>query len=708
MNVGLRWQNFESQKDDGSIDFEMQKKKQIDATQYWASCYTNSINMRETETENVKNSMNAYIGINNKQWDSKSVSALIKQGRPVNTFNVIKPNIDKVYGQIVNNPNTITFTPINQGMGSGTNIVQSLYDYDYERGGWEKEKHRFVKDALIHTGVLEMYKDYTHSKIGNVGLRSLNRYLDIVFDPYWNTDSMSDCKYAFKSTWMTERDLKDNYRLKSEEIDNAIRSFERMDGIQDYQEDVVSLQERNTEFYDQQRNRYRVIEVVYMQRIPKDRIYSKKLKRLMEENELPDIKRTSDITIAENEDYVKLTEYEDVCKVMTIAPAVEHGLILQEGDHPVQVGKLPFYVASADNTMGERQGLVTGMIDAQMTLNKRTSMITGNQITATNGAIIVKENFFKNTGEAKNFEQNRNVPGKVFYADDNAKLQDGIMPVPQTRIPEGLEESIQWTERFMENYTNSNAAVSGRSEGANESGALFEAKKIQSQIAHVGIMEILAQVDKEIAEDYFYFHKKIYSGKYRTLTNAKTGEQFEINKPMHVTDPEVQNGQFNEYLANADENGWFKVNDIAKLPRHDVVIKRSELGLDQKQRSLSIFSEMSQRTKNPILQSIYEKAMLPLIDMPEQYVPQAEDAADIFIELQLAQMKNNIKLLGDGMVQSDINTQMLQAQAGQQMQQPPQQAMDARQVANTSGNGNLPENVASDNSGANNMSASDI
>jgi hypothetical protein len=705
--AGLSFEVHESQRDDGSINLTMQKEKQLEATRYWSSNYTNSIRVRQVETDNVQASMNAYIGINNKQWPDQAVTELLAQGRPVNTFNMIKPNIDKVYGQIINNPNNITFTPINNQNISPINIVQSLYDYDYERGAWEKEMHRFIKDALIHTGVLEMFKDYTHSKIGNVGVRSLNRFLDIVFDPYWNSDNIADCNYAFKSEWMTSRELKDNYRTKSAEIDNAIASFESRDGIQTYSEDVEVLQERNTEFYDQQRDRYRVIEVVYMQKIPRERMYSKKLKRLLKENELPDVKRVSDITIADNEDYVKLIDYEMVCKVMTMAPAVQHGLILQEGDHPVQVGKLPFYVASSDNTMGERQGLVTGMIDAQTTLNKRQSMITGRQITETNGGIIVKESFFKDKAEHKKFVKKRNVPGMVFTADDNAKLSDGILPIPTGNSPENLETTVSWTEEFMEKYTNSNAAVSGRSEGANESGALFEAKRTQSQIAHVGIMENIAQIQKQIAEDYFYFHKKVYAGKYRSFTNAKTGKQFEINKSVNVGEMDAENAAFNQYLASADANGRVTINDIANLPRHDVVIKRSELGLDQKQRSLSVFAEMSQRTKNPVLQSVYEKAMLPLIDMPEAFIPVAEDAADIFIEFQLAQMKNNTKLLMDGMIQSDVNTKTLVAQSGQPRQGAVEPAKDARQVGNTPGNGNLPESVASDSSGANNQTASD-
>jgi len=94
-----------------------------------------------------------------------------------------------------------------------------------------------------------------------------------------------------------------------------------------------------------------------------------------------------------------------------------------------------------------------------------------------------------------------------------------------------------------------------------------------------------------------------------------------------------------------------------------------------------------------------------------------ELAADAFVELQMAQTKNNVKLLVDGMIQSDINTKMLQAQAGQaaQPQQPggeapasPDQAQDARAVANGPGNGNLPEALAQDSSGANNQAASDV
>ena len=701
-DTGLMLDFWESQKPNGDIDLEAQKMKAIETTRFYSDLYTNAVNAREQERTNAENAFNDYIGINGRQWDSHALKILTEQKRPANTFNLIKSSVDKVYGQLVMNPNTINFTPINQSETSEVNIVQSLYEYDFERGNWQKEKNKFTKDLIIHTGILEIYKDYRHNNVlGNISIRSLNRFTDIEFEPFWNTDDMNDCQIIFKPTWKTARQLKDEYKTKSIEIDEAIKSFERRDGYSPYTETKEELAQRTTEYYDTEKDRYRVIEVVYMQKVMKTKRYSQDMQRFLQDNENPDTMRGSNDTI------IDYQECENACKVIIMVPGVQHGLILQEGKHPIQIGRLPFFVASADMTMGVRQGSVAIVSDAQRVLNKRQSMITGNQITSTNGGLIVKENFFKDNAEYNNFVLNRNVPGKVFKADDNAKLSDGIMAVPTGQEPRDLFESVKWAEQFIEKSLNITDSISGRSGGANESGTLFESKKSQSQIAHVNISETIAQIDKELAEGYFYACKSIYKGPRRTLTNAKSGKQIEINKRVMVESQEIgeseEGGPIVNYLSNFET-----INEIATLPRHDVVIKRSELGLDQKQRSLSIFSEMMQRSNNPIFKSIYEMAMVPLLEIPEELIPSMNQAGQMFVELQIAQTKNNIKLLNDAMIQSDINTKMLQAQSGQQQQQQGQPAPDARQVANGAGMGNLPEGIAKDSSGANNQSASDV
>jgi hypothetical protein len=700
--VGLKFQYHESQDSKGEIEKAMQKRHAWENTRYWSNMFTNTVRANKEDRDNFRKSEDIYVGIGNRSWDSKSLATLTSQGRPANDLNIVKPNIDKVYGQILRNPNKITFTPRNQNQAPKTNMVQSLYEYDYERGNYQKEWARFVKDTLNHTGVMEMYKDYTHSALGNIGRRALNRYIDIEFDEFWKTDDIRDCSHCYKSKWMTARQLRDEYNVKNnDEIDLAIKSYENRDGTQYEVEDPQYLAENDSLFVDSRRHRFRVIEVIYMQKVHKEKIYSRKLRRYLEDNENPDYKRGNNETIVENDDYIKRVEVINICKVMTMAPGLVHGLILQEGDHPLQVGHLPFYVSSTDNTGGIRQGVSTGLVDCQVTYNKRNSMITGNQITSGNGGLIVKEDFFKDEKEFKRFRSKKAVPGEVFKASSDAR-SDGIMQIPRNDLPPGTQDSVNQMFEFAEWYTNSTAAVSGRSEGANESGILFRDKKEQAQVAHVGLVETLASIEKMFAEDYFYACKTVYKDKERSFTNARTGEQFTINEKVPLSEDD-ENYSIVDELAN-----YKTVNEIATLPRHDVVIKKSELGLDQKQRALSIFSEMSQRTKNPIAMSIYEKAMAPLLDMPEQYVEQLELAADVFIELQLAQTKNNIKLLNDGMIQSDVNTQTLVNQTGTPANgQQFQQAQDARSVANTPGNGNLPETVASDSSGANNQAASD-
>ncbi len=699
--TGLRFEHWESQDKDGDVIKDMQRKGAIETTRYFSSLFTNANRLKQVETNTAKASLDTYIGIDGRQWNDKSRQKLDDQNRIANTFNVVKPNVDKVYGQIVLNPNTTTFTPINQKDGSKGNIVQSLYEYDYERGGWQREINRFIKDTLIHTGVLEMYKDYSHSPLGNVGLRALNRYLDVRFDPYWSTENIADCEYIFKSSWRTARELKDTYRVKSKEIDMSINTFERRDGASIDNDSLEVLASRDSEFYDATRDRYRVIEVTYMQKVYKTKKYADKLKEYKEDNENPDTNRGA------NESIIDYDEYENICKVITMAPGVSHGLILQEGNHPVQIGKLPFFVASADATMGERQGLVTGVIDAQVNLNKTKSMITGNQVVSTNGGLIVKRNYFKDDAEKARFAKDRNVPGNVFYADDNAKLSDGIIPIPTSRPPEGLDRNAELTEQFIEKYMNNTDAINARS-GSNESNLLFQSKKTQTQVAHVGVMEIIAQVEKEIAEAYFYFCKKVYKGPKRSFTNAKSGEQFTINdrKPIagdKFASLEFGNASVNNFLANYET-----INEIATLPRHDVVIKRSEHGLDQKQTTLNTYDQMMQRSVNPAMKALWEKYMIPLMDVPQEGIDAMQAAADIFVTFQMAQMKTQIRQMNNATVQSTIQTDQMQQQAGQPQQGAQPQIQDARNVGNGPGQGNTPESIAQDSSGTNNQSASDV
>jgi len=621
------------------------------------------------------------------------------------------PKIDKIAGQLILNPNMLNYTSINQNTTDATNAMDSLYQYDVERGNWAKAKNRWIKDILIHTGVAEMYVDYTHSKLGNISIRPLNRVTDVEWDGYWNGDKINDCRVIYKPVWLTARQIKDEFNTKSEEIDSSINQYERLSGMSDTVDTRIELANRNGDFYDSTTGRYRVIECIYMQKTPRTRQYSEKLNRWLKENENPDVMREQGDLVSEFNDSV------DICKIMTIAPGVDNGIVLNEGEHPVQVGRLPFYIKSADNTMGTRQGKVQGMIDAQTTFNKRTSMQTSHQLTANNGAILYREDLFADKDVEKDFNANSTVPGKKFKVDANANLRDGIAPVPRVNMPDGLQQSIDAAAEFMDISVNETDASAGRSGGANESSVLFVNKRNQSQVAHVTVSEEVAQGEKDMAEDYFVLAKVVYKGVNRSLTNAKTKEKFEVNKRINVEDFDRSNvptnATVNEYLSS----GYVVQNEIETLPRHDVIIKRSELGLDQREKNLSVFSEMSQRTINPILKSQFEKAMIPLLELPSGNVPAMMNSADIFVTFQIAQIESQMIAMQLQTEQGKIQLEQMKAQAAQPPQAEGGQAQiagpltpggDSRSAANGAGQGNLGDGVAQDTTNVNNNSASDV
>jgi hypothetical protein len=292
-------------------------------------------------------------------------------------------------------------------------------------------------------------------------------------------------------------------------------------------------------------------------------------------------------------------------------------------------------------------------------------------------------------------------------------------------MPPDLQASIDWTQNFLSIYPNNTDAISGNSGGANESNILFESKKGQAKVAHAGLVGVFEDIKDQDAEDYFLLHKVVYKGPRREMRSA-TGDKIDINRKVapnleQAVKAKMPNATVNYYLAgvpvgSAVEADVVIFNEIAKLPRHNVIIKKSELGLDQKQQTLSLFFQMSNSTSNPISKSIYEAAMAPLLEVTPDIAEKLKVAGEINFELQIAQVKGNIITINSQNAIAEVNA----AQAMQQLQQmgqpprvgqeaPPEQPNgDARTAGNAPGQGNLPVPIADDASGTNNKSASDI
>ena len=288
------------------LSYQETRPNRQETVSYMANQFSASIIANKEDRDSAEASFNAYIG---NQWEPEAIKVLTGQGRPINTFNHIMPKIDKVVGQLILNPNEIMFSAQNQDKVSASNIMTSLYEYDKNRSHYDRVKARWIKDVAIHTGVMEMYIDYSHSKLGNISYRNLNRITDVEFDSFWTTNEIKDARIIYKPVWLTARQIKDQFNTKNEEIDWAIKSYEQVSGQSNNVTSITDLASRSSDFYDGENCRYRVIECIYMQKTPYTKYYSKKLNRWLEENENPDTFRSQGDVVGKTEGH------EDICRL---------------------------------------------------------------------------------------------------------------------------------------------------------------------------------------------------------------------------------------------------------------------------------------------------------------------------------------------------------------------------------------------------------
>jgi len=618
-----------------------------------------------------------YSGVDGSQWPKEAKEALKEQQRPLHTFNFCQGIVKTTLGQLEQQPFETHFDPIDADKVDETGTLQELFDYNYERGDWEFAKLQMKRDGLIIQGVAQMFVDYKHDPLGDVGLKAKNPFYT-VFDPYWQTNDMADCRGIYSMTWMTAAQIKRDYRKKNAQIINAI---ERDKWADNETQVIEKAYDRTPEYFDTINTLYKVIEFIYTERQSVKRVFNTSSGKFESDFDAPDVQSLSDDNFnammrIQGSSLILKKEERTICKIITICPALGMDLILEEGMYPLQLGRLPFVTWSAENVYGERQGVIDLIADAQSVLNKRESVATYILGMQGNPNYWIEEGAFTEQAEKKKFKSTQSNGGQVFDLAEGGigkiQLMDRGAP------PNEMWAASDRAERHIRELSGVVSASQGRGEGANESGILFDAKREQALVQLEMMSRTLKRVDQELGDMFFYAAKQIYSGPTRQFKNKKTGTLTTINK--------FGVGAFGE--VSVEKN-------IAELSRHNVLISEAPMGTTKKREFLSKYIELIGTISNPMLRAMIEPQVLRYADLPEDITSQMQQATDKFLELQN--------------VQADLQI----ATANQQIQQlgapPPQQAegggflgslesalsggADAVDVSKMKGLGNLPNNA---------------
>lgn len=608
-----------------------------------------------------------YSGVNKGQWDKEALERLRQEGRPAHTFNLILPKVTDKVGQLDDNPTQTNFVSREPENQDDVNVMQKLYDYDFATGGWQSKLTQMKRDGCIHTGILQPYINYERDPLGNVDFRVRNA-TQTWFDSNWQTENIKDCRYAFTSQWLTAAQIKEQYKAKSEAVDNAIRMHQFQTDDNDFDGSKPTF-DRSSQWYNSTGGKYKVVEALWMERCKVRKVFDEQGKEVSKFNKImyQEMPLEALEGIIKNQGYgYKIDQTEmDVCKLFTFAPGLSNSLVLADGYYPLQLGMLPFVVWSYENLFGQRQGLVDLLKDNQEVLNKRQSMITLSLGTAGLNNYFVEADAFQSPAEVQKFKNNQAKGGQTFIVEPGSNNQGKIALQQRPGIPTDLFNAAQEPERLLDKIAGINPATQGQS-SANESGVLFSQKVSQSRNAISSQLASLSNQMRIMGEMYFYAAKQVYGGAPRKIKDNYNNKEIEINIP---------------YM---DSDGSVKIrNDIGNLPRHEVIVKDSPAGRSKQQEDLTKYFEIKRVSGNPLMQTKLEEFMLPSLGLPQDQIRQMEEASALFYEFQKKQMESQ-------MAQMDMALQ--QAQQAQQAQGQGQ-PMDGRAIAKSPGAGPLPNDA---------------
>ena len=633
-------------------------------------------------------------GIEGRQYGRKTMDELISQGLPATTINLIKKEVNSKVASLEENKMSTTYVSRSEDAVNGVNVVQDLFDYNKDRGDWNKEISTVLRDGNIMLGAAQMFWDFSHDReYGDIGLKSVNPKL-FKLDADWITDDFKDCKMATAEGWLTPKEIKLAYGTDTPEINDAIKTDQPVSGTNTSDGEGLTEALRS---YDRNKNyssgKYRIVELHYMESQSIESLVNRKT---------GDKKKVSEMTpetayaMAQHDPgtYVIDEEIIQVNKVFIFAPALMNK-VLYDGDYQLQLGRLPFFIFAFDITQGEPQGLVDQLKDPQRMFNKREASITNILSKASNGNYQIEETAFSNPADKTKMLQNIARGGQIFTVADGANSEGKIKLMERQQVPSDLPRSADRSAEQLMDLAGSNDATQGKSGGSHESGALYSKKLKQIQGSDSNMIKNFKAFHRDIAESFYYAVPQVYAYAQRKLF-LPDGRSLELNK------------------VSVGPNGTEIQNDILSMPRYTFTISLDKLGTNKREEQQAQILQSLKVVTNPLMKTLYEGRLPDYEDFPADEKKKMVEASGLFYEFQKLQLESQINQFKLSNAQAAQQLAQLEGQGqpeafmgpgGGQPQQPPQ---DARAISKGPGMGDLPNEagIAGRQGAANNASNS--
>lgn len=619
--------------------------------QFIKSEYDKAYSFDQDNRDRCENNWKMYSGFEHGQWPTQSINDLKSQNRHIAQYNFIRGKVDGLAGSIVKNWFDIDFVPVDGEYSNLTQALKELFYSDKEMMDWNDEYMLAVIDGLVYGCVEQMVINTRYNDLGNIGFeRILPGH--IILDPHWKTNSGWDLKKAWKIAYLNPKEIMEIYDHKSERIK------ERVDLMvlhgQSYQRDETSGTVPHFNLDNIYGTQYRVIEFHHIEKEKKEFEY------VVGIDDKPDVKIPEGTKpfkqewimnnrIDTSNGIIKKKATVDTYYVSTICPDLDNEQMLEDRKSEIQIGRLPFFIWSAARINGINSGIVELLEDAQLSLNKRESLLEHMIATSSMGGLMIDPAIVGNDSRKQQYLlDNANKPNFKMLTESGALAsgREFFKRLPEVTYQSEIHEQLERMSEYMDRLSKQTATLEGRNESSHDTGILFARRQIQSEIAQTVLVKGLERYWNEKGEAYLLFAPQLYGGTYREFTTSS------------------YNGKENRNTVAINDTvdtpvGKITYNDITTLPRHKVIVTQSPQGITVRATERAISAELlrSIPENNIVSKAQLTKNIMETLDNKDDDREKLKAAAELEYQLAVETIKTQI-----------VSMKSQQAQLAQQMQ----------------------------------------
>lgn len=374
---------------------------------------------KESREEWHGHAVDAYNLYHGNQWTKEDIEAMRCAGRPHLTFNNVQPFVNAISGSEIGNKQVIKYYPREPGDLKADEILTAIADWFRETAMGDEVDTTIFKDSLIcGMGWAETTLDYTNNPDGDPCIRRLDP-LKVFWDNNGLEDNLKNAKYLFYANTLPLEELEDMFPKADKSEFN----------VTDSDEEDTQLKDIGT-----------VVEARY------------KVKKKFVRYVNPFNQTKADAPKAKFDEFQKQYPQLDLQPQEYTKEVVERAFLgstkFLEDPSPVIVNDESFgwnaVTAYCDNINKEYYGLIKGMKDSQMCINKFFSETVYNYNSQGKGGYFVEE------GAVTNMHQ---FAATINDANAITPLTPGglerIRPKPLAQVSQVLPQLLNFAENQM-------------------------------------------------------------------------------------------------------------------------------------------------------------------------------------------------------------------------------------------------------------------